>query len=582
MAIDDPSTPSASVAFTRFRPQSHFIAPHSWANDPCGAVYIPETDEYLFCYQWNPGTSKGGNCAWGAARSRDLITWEDCAPALWNGPAGSYDALGVFSGSIISRLEGGQRVLYLFYTSVSHMPIHWSKPYKPGCETQSVAVSRDYGRTWQRHERNPLIKLPPKMEATTGWRDPFVSKWPSLSKLRGVSDGTMYMMIASGVQGQGSQLHLYVANDLVSWAYLGVLLDVKQGERVQPGSDWEFGMNFECGTFATVGNNDYIILGVEEDVTSKRHNHHYEAWLGGKLSLHEDGTPTFGIESHGLLDHGVLYAAHIFRGKDDRLLQLGWADETATPATVREQGWAGCMGHPRELFEITRPAGEEQHRTTEWKVDETSGLMTTLGIRPAKELASLRREKFGSSLRDLERLRSTNYEIEATFPNITGSEVFTVNVRQAPGDREVTKVIINLRDGHITVDRSRSSLGSLGASTPDAGRFALLPGEEELRLRLFVDGSLVEVFANERFALTSRVYPSLDESLGASCALGGEEYDDSSARVAVWEGLRGAWPRREAGAHLFEEMHPLRRERARGKEAAMGAVEVLPVDAVTA
>ncbi|KAL3961393.1 hypothetical protein ACCO45_002916 [Purpureocillium lilacinum] len=514
MAIDKPSSPSATLAFRRFRPQSHFIAPHSWANDPCGAVFVPETREYIFCYQWNPGTSQGGNCAWGAARSRDLITWEDSSPALWNGPTGSYDPLGVFSGSIVSRLEGGERVLYLFYTSVSHMPIHWSKPYKPGCETQSVAVSRDLGRTWQRHERNPLISLPPKMEATTGWRDPFVSQWRSLSKLRGVSADTMYMMIASGVQGHGSQLHLYTTDDLLGWTYLGVLLDVKQGERVQPDSDLAFGMNFECGTFATVGGNDYIILGVEEDTTSTRHNCHYEAWLGGKLTLAEDGTPKFVIGSHGLLDHGVLYAAHIFRGEGDRLLQLGWADETATPAVVKNQGWAGCMSHPRELFEIARPVVDAKYRSAEWKVDKERGVMTTLGIRPAEEVASLRRKQFGFSIRDLERLQSANYEVEATFSNVTGSDEFTLNVRMSPDEEEVTRIIVNLRDGHITVDRSRSSLAGLGASTPDSGRFALLPGEDEMRLRVFVDGSVIEVYANDRFALTSRVYPSLDGSRG--------------------------------------------------------------------
>ncbi|GJN72682.1 hypothetical protein PLICBS_006757 [Purpureocillium lilacinum] len=558
MAIDKPSSPSAALAFRRFRPQSHFIAPHSWANDPCGAVFVPETREYIFCYQWNPGTSQGGNCAWGAARSRDLVTWEDTAPALWNGPAGSYDPLGVFSGSIVSRLEGGERVLYLFYTSVSHMPIHWSKPYKPGCETQSVAVSRDLGKTWQRHEHNPLISLPPKMEATTGWRDPFVSQWQSLSKLRGVSADTTYMMIASGVQGHGSQLHLYTTDDLLGWTYLGVLLDVKQGERVQPDSNLAFGMNFECGTFATVGGNDYIILGVEEGVTSKRHNCHYEAWLGGKLALAKDGTPKFVIESHGLLDHGVLYAAHIFRGEGGRLLQLGWADETATPAVVKSQGWAGCMSHPRELFEISRPVVDAKYRSAEWKVDEERGVMTTLGIRPAEEVASLRRKQFGFSIRDLERLQSANYEVEATFSNVTGSEEFTLNVRLSPDEEEVTRIIVNLRDGHITVDRSRSSLAGLGASTPDSGRFALLPGEDEMRLRVFVDGSLIEVYANDRFALTSRVYPSLDGSLGASCLLS-EGYEESDVKVAIWGGLKGAWPQREAGQHKFEDLHPLRR-----------------------
>ncbi|UNI23891.1 Beta-fructofuranosidase [Purpureocillium takamizusanense] len=565
MAIDKPSSPSAGLAFRRFRPQSHFIAPHSWANDPCGAVYIPETREYLVCYQWNPGTSQGGNCAWGAARSRDLVTWEDCAPALCNGPAGSYDALGVFSGSIVSRLEqsggGGKRVLYLFYTSVSHMPIHWSRPYQPGCETQSVAVSRDLGRSWERHQRNPLISLPPRMEATTGWRDPFVSPWASLSELRGVSVETMYMMIASGEHGRGSQLHLYTTEDLLGWTYLGVLLDVKQGEQVQPDSYLTFGMNFECGTFATVGGSDYIILGVEEDVTNRRHNCHYEAWLGGKVTLAEDGTPKFVITNHGLLDHGVLYAAHLFRGEGGRLLQLGWADETASPAVVKAQGWAGCMSHPRELFEITRPVVDGECRSTvEWEVDEARGLMTTLGIRPAEEVASLRRERFGSSMRDLERLQSTNYEIEATLSNITGPEVFALNVRQAPDDEEVTQIIVNLREGRITIDRSRSSLAGLGTGSstlPDSGPFATLPGEDEVRLRVFVDGSLIEVFANNRFALTSRVYPSLDESLGASCVLS-EGYEEGSVAIAVWEGLKGAWPQREAGMHRFEDLHPLR------------------------
>jgi beta-fructofuranosidase len=93
-------------------------------NDPCGAVYIPETEEYIFCYQWNPGTAEGGNCAWGMARSKDLVTWEDCSPALRTGTP--YDCLGVFSGSIVSRIIDGKRVLFLFYTSISALPLHVS------------------------------------------------------------------------------------------------------------------------------------------------------------------------------------------------------------------------------------------------------------------------------------------------------------------------------------------------------------------------------------------------------------------------------------------------------------------------
>lgn len=114
-----------TMAFTRFRPTSHFLPPHSWSNDPCGATYIPEIKEYIFCYQWNPGSTDGGNSAWGVARSSDMVTWRDRPPAIQNGP--KYDRLGVFSGSIVSRLVDGERVLFLFYTSVSDLPIHVSQ-----------------------------------------------------------------------------------------------------------------------------------------------------------------------------------------------------------------------------------------------------------------------------------------------------------------------------------------------------------------------------------------------------------------------------------------------------------------------
>lgn len=153
-------SPPPIIMFHRFRPTSHFIAPHSWANDPCGAIYIPETKEYLLCYQWNPGSSDGGNSAWGMARSSDLVTWRDCSPALELGVKTVYDSCGVFSGSIISKLLNGRRVLFLFYTSVSAMPIHWSKPYIDGCESQSVAVSTEFGNSWHRYENNPLITQP--------------------------------------------------------------------------------------------------------------------------------------------------------------------------------------------------------------------------------------------------------------------------------------------------------------------------------------------------------------------------------------------------------------------------------------
>lgn len=530
------------MAFERFRPKSHFIAPHSWSNDPCGAVYIPETEEYIICYQWNPGTTKGGNSAWGMARSKDLVTWEDCPPAIRNGS--SYDSQGVFSGSIVSKLVKGKRVLFLYYTSVSALPIHWSKPYIKGCESQSVAISQDFGRSWHRYLNNPILKNPPKLEATTGWRDPFVSLWPSLSTLLGIGRDTEYMLLASGERNVGSQLQLYRSSTLGEWHHVSILLEVDIGARVSKDSPLRFGLNFECASFFSIGGLEYIIVGIEEDETSHRHNGHYNLWLSGKLRL-ENGQPKFEIFGHGLLDHGISYAPHIFRDAEQQLTQLGWADEAARGNVVEEQGWAGCLVHPRELFEISRRQTDIQGSHHEWvESSKSGGYAVTLGIRPSAQVMALRSPQCLTSLDDFEAMTSTNFEVEAIFKNIGGTERIAFDVRKTSDSSEVTRVIFDLGARWIEVDRSRSSLAHLGTSTPDAGAFHLLSGED-LHVRIFVDVSIIEVFVNDRFALTSRIYPTSDTAVFASCNLGNVALENLEFRC--WPLMKDAWPCRKNG-----------------------------------
>jgi beta-fructofuranosidase len=242
-----------------------------------------------------------------------------------------------------------------------------------------------------------------------------------------------------------------------------------------------------------------------------------------------------------MLDCGILYAIHIFRGSQDRLLQLGWADEAANPRVVKQQGWAGCLAHPRELFEVSRPISDVSSEDDAWIVDKEAGTMTTLGIRPAPQVQDLRRGSKTYSLDDFRNIRSNNYEVEATFRHLSRNETFTFNVRQSPDSKEVTKIIIDLKEQLVSVDRTQSSIESLGESFSDSGHFSLLP-DEDLHIHFFIDNSIIEVYVNDRFALTSRIYPSLDTSICASYELGKFDVDDISFKC--WEGLKSAWPQR--------------------------------------
>ena len=62
--------------------------------------------------------------------------------------------------------------------------------------------------------------------------------------------------------------------------------------------------------------------------------------------------------------------------------------------------------------------------------------------------------------------------------------------------------------------------------------------DEPLHLRVFVDRSIVEVFANDRQCLTLRVYPQREDSGGVSVFARG-----SGARLAsfdIWQ-MRSIW-----------------------------------------
>jgi beta-fructofuranosidase len=153
-------------------------------------------------------------------------------------------------------------------------------------------------------------------------------------------------------------------------------------------------------------------------------------------------------------------------------------------------------------------------------------------------------------------IQSLNYSIEAIFRKLTGDEKFIFNVRQSPRSVEVTKIIFDIQAGIITVDRSRSSLQKLGDSSLDSGPFHLLPNED-IQIEIFVDNSILEIYVNDRFALSSRIYPSLETSLGASYDFG--SFNERNIEFRCWEGLNDAWPKRKMDeSELIDVDSPLK------------------------
>jgi sucrose-6-phosphate hydrolase SacC (GH32 family) len=103
----------------------------------------------------------------------------------------------------------------------------------------------------------------------------------------------------------------------------------------------------------------------------------------------------------------------------------------------------------------------------------------------------------------------------------------------------------------IVVDRSHSSLLDGFANSSVIGYFYpyTIQGDygnatqEALAWDIFVDGSLVEIYVNDRFALTTRIYPSMESSTGVGIYVP----SGSSATfesIDMWSTLYNVFPER--------------------------------------
>jgi beta-fructofuranosidase len=103
-------------------------------------------------------------------------------------------------------------------------------------------------------------------------------------------------------------------------------------------------------------------------------------------------------------------------------------------------------------------------------------------------------------------------EIAAEF-DPGNAEELGLRVRCSSDAAEQTLISCSAAEKRLKVDRTRSSLGEDASGGAQEGDFVLAPGER-LSLRVFLDGSVVEIFANSRACLTARVYPTRPDSLG--------------------------------------------------------------------
>jgi len=186
------------------------------------------------------------------------------------------------------------------------------------------------------------------------------------------------------------------------------------------------------------------------------------------------------------------------------------------------EGWDQIMTLPRRLTLV----GEDE-----------------VGIEPTGDIESLRHDHqhvAGMLLpanREvvLEGIRGNSMGIVAAI-DTKAAPMVEMNVFRSPGKQEFTRIAFFRERGYtnrghragpryslMPLDSSYSSLHpDVLSRAPETGPVALAP-DEILELRVFIDRSVVEVFANGKQCLAMRVYPSRTDSTGVSLRSQGGE-----------------------------------------------------------
>lgn len=438
------------------RPRYHFLPPAHWMNDPNGLIQWQGA--YHLFYQYSPDGVGSGIKHWGHARSADLVHWEHLPIALSPTPGGP-DKDGCWSGCAVD--DGG--VPTLMYTGV-----------RP--QVQCLATGSPDLLTWAKHPGNPVIAVAPSEFGPGDFRDPRV--WREGDAWRCV--------IGTAAAGGCGAVLLFGSGNLREWDYLGPLL---------VGADESAGRVWECP--------DLFPLGDRHVLTTSPIPLRRTIWFSGAY----DGRVFRPLGQGSVDDGGHFYAPQTLLDAQGRRIMFGWVWEGRSQAAQVAAGWAGVMSLPRVLSLL--PDG-------------------TLGAEPAAEVAVLRGEHVGYERLDVSPARSRplpdiagdSLELRITFEAGSTSladqaDAFGLSVRRSPDGAEETRIVYDGRQRRLVVDRSRSSLD------PDAGRETFsaplpLASGENLTLQVFVDRSVIEVFANGTACLTSRVYPTRPDSLGVA------------------------------------------------------------------
>lgn len=472
-AFSAENTADFSINASRFsddllRPRFHGMPAAGWTNESHGMTY--SDGRWHVFFQKNANGPYMARLHWGHISSTDLCNWREEPIAI--APGESYDMKGCWSGAVFSddEITGGKP--NIIYTAVDYAK----------ATIAQAEPSDDSLKEWKKHTSNPIIAGRPQ-GLGDDFRDPYF--WRDGDRAA--------IIVGSSAGGVGTTtLHRYDSKT-GRWS--------NDGDRFFSGTNAaEHGVFWEMPNVTPMGDGRFLFTVTPLNTSQGVRTLYWTGTIDADWHFRPlDGfTSPKGIEMVSRDGYGLL-SPTVF-SKDGKTIALGIVPDKLDGSVNHRLGWAHTYSLPRE-----------------WSLD-AKGLLIQ---KPYEGLSAMRgKECISQSGVTLDGTVSIDgidgrcAEVEVVFE--AGSK--SVGIRFFKGAGGEAVLTYNPVTGLV-----KTNLTGLNRIVNDKypfdgvynGYAETIPAKgEECRLHLFIDHSIIDVFVDNRYATSIRVFPNDSDADG--------------------------------------------------------------------
>ena len=458
------------------RPRHHAMPASNWMNESHGMTY--SDGKYHVFFQKNGNGPYMSRLHWGHVSSEDLYNWTEERIALV--PGKSYDIKGCWSGCVFTdeQITGGQP--WILYTGVdnSRATINLATPNEESLTT------------WTKSSLNPVINGTP-VGYSADFRDPYFFR----------NGNDAYCIVGTSKNGVAStSLHKYNETTGV-FDYTGYPFFTGSNES-------QCGSFFEMSNVTLMSDGQWLFTATPLGSSQGVRTIYYVGTINDDGTFHTNQAAPKTVELPGLAKHGFGLLSPTILQKDGKTIALGIVPDKLASGSNYSLGWAHTLSFPRE-----------------WSIDAQGELVQ----KPYEGLQALRSETSVSIEQQtlngelsLAPVSGREIEVEAIFT--IAEKPFGIKILQ--NDNGACKIYYNPVTGKFVVDCS-----AIGRLNNDAGVFdgaytTTLPTQlvagETMKIHVFFDHSVLDVFINDRWASSIRIFPTSVSATGVSLFADGD------------------------------------------------------------